>query len=397
MEIASNSPARSTIEIRSSPPMTHPLFSDIPRHIASEIQLPIGGSALDLALMPVVPQRLCNMSCCKAVLLESLAPAREDSEILDMLNRLPCPSKSLLDSIMRDKTVEGKFIQSFKVSHSGRSTILPLWVLTFWHSVATHWADIVGWKRAHHCLINEFECAEVLGLFSTIPWDARCPIPGATVSDLATFATTEWLTDNHINLLGWYVNGEIESKSVRLVQAGYPERIGYLFNAWNTKTAPPDLKYHWLDSLRQQLRDGTLKKIGFVINTVAGAGLPIPPQVGNHWVAAVIDGENREMWLGDSMGKPPHKTVIQMLDWWLRPAFHTRFSVRHLPCHRQQTSWNCGDRSINMIAHHFDPEQFPLIGNRESDEIQNRLELFYYIVERIRLAVRKSPKFLRVM
>jgi hypothetical protein len=386
VEVMSCSPVSSIIEIKSSPPMTCPPFSVIPCHIASEIQVPIRGSALALSRIPVVPPILCHKACCEPVLSEDAAPILDDHEIMEILKRTPCPSKHRLDAIALKDSDHRNAVKSFRVRHPGCRASLPSWVLTFWRSVATYWREIVSWKRAYEAVIL-LTFPEVLELLPTIPWDSRLPVPGASVSDLATFCTTDWLTDSHINLLAWYVNTKIGVRSVRFVQAAYPERIGHLFNAWRTKTTLPALTYQWLDTLRDQLRNGVFTTVGFCLNTIAGRGLPMPHEVGNHWIGIVINGQNQRIWFGDSMGHQPHASVTEMLDWWLKPAFPDCFEVHELPHKRQETTWSCGDRAVNMIAHHFDRTLFPLVGQTELEEKENRLSLFCNIIKSIRTIV----------
>jgi hypothetical protein len=377
-------------EFASSSPVTTFPFEVIPPRIALKIQLPIKGSALELGRMPVKPLALCDKPCCEPVLLSDVAPKRDDRKLIETLQQIPCPSMRLLRRVQVNWANEGQ--RSFKaveVHHANVVTILPPWVLSYWQSVATHWMDLISWRRACKFLDTEFKHQVVIDLLASIPWyQSRSPIPGATIRDLATLATTEWLSDNDIDLLGWFVNEEIKSETAYLVHAAYPDKMRHLYQSSNSHSAPQNSTCEWLDALRGEMETGRYEQIGFCVNIVAGQGLPMPPQNGNHWVAVVIDVKNQIIWFGDSLRDPPHENVVQMLRWWLRAAFEFHFSIRLLKCIRQSTSWSCGDRAINMIAHHFDLQKFSLIGSEKRDVLLNRFNLLVRVVDKIHSMVR---------
>jgi hypothetical protein len=361
----------------------------IPCRIAGDIQLPIRGSALDLGQMHAIPAELCDKSCCEPVLLGTMAPLRDEEELVETLKKIPCPSSLNLDRVEHKWAASGKeCFEAIEVHHSGVRSILPAWVLNYWKSVATYWMDIVCWSHVYKALNMEIDCPAMLELLSTIPWhQQRSPIPGATVSDLALFATTRWASDNHMDILGWFVNSRLKNDVERVLQAGYADKMRYFFEVSDSHPAPLQSTCRWLDLLRDDLRKGKYKRVGFPVNIVAGKGLPASPEHGNHWVAIVIDAEKTIIWYGDSLGNTPCRRVVEMVRWWLRPAFREKFALRLLKYNKQSTSWSCGDRAMNMIAHHFDPETFPLIGQRKEDAIHNRFHHLFSIVDQIRLVV----------
>jgi hypothetical protein len=375
-------------EVQSSPPGSFPLRV-IPCRIAAQIQLPIRGSALDLGQMIVRPAELCNKSCCEPVVLVDVAPSREEEEIVRILQQIPCPSTQNLDRIQLKWADSGRAnFQAVEVGHSGVKTVLPAWVLGYWKSVAMYWTDIVCWRRAYMTLNAEIDCPEMVDLLSSIPWQQhRSPIPGATISDLALFSTTGWASDNHINIVGWFVNARLKSDAVRVLQAGYADKLRYSFMSSNSTPAPMRSTCRWLDLLRNDLHNGKYDAVGFPVHVVAGEGLPTRPEHGNHWVAVVIDARASIIWYGDSLGDNPHRSVVEMVRWWLKPAFQNEFSLRLLKYNTQSTSWSCGDRAMNMIAHHFEPATFPLIGRRKEDAIHNRFNLLFLVVDMIRRVV----------
>src|SRR6266704_3406686 len=116
-------------------------------------------------------------------------------------------------------------------------------------------------------------------------------------------------------------------------------------------------------------------------------GMPEMPSEGNHWVAVVLDGQNRRILFGDSLGYQLHATILAMLDWWLRPAFEQPFSIYELQYNRQAGSWSCRDQAVNMMAHYLSLDQFPLLGHTTEVEVRNRIELLMGIVGEIRTLV----------
>ena len=339
------------------------------------------GSATELAEFQMLPGKLCNMPCCEPILLSDEAPERDNHQIIKILKRIPCPNRQLLNNIQEKWMAEGKnSFRAIKVSHGNVPTILPSWVLTWWDLVAQYWEDIVSWKKAYRALHEEIDCDRILQLLSTIPWNHPCPVPGVKTSDLAWFATKKWLSDNHVHLLAWFLDGAIKSEKMRLLSCDYSGKIFESFKTSKTTMR----RYRFLDAAREKLRTGEWHQIGFCIHVVAGQGLPMAPLVGNHWVAVVIDGQNRRILFGDSLGYPAHPSIIQMLHWWLRPAFNFKFPVAPLQYNGQATPWSCADRAINMLAHHFEPRKFLLLGGSEENEVQNRVKLLLAIVKKFR-------------
>jgi Ulp1 protease family, C-terminal catalytic domain len=335
-----------------------------------------------------MPKTLCKSPCCLPFLLPEVAAQPEEQEVIDILSKIPCPSVENLTQVQHDWMTSGKhFFHAVEVRHSGCPITLPSWVLTFWQSLASHWRDVFWWRKAYGTLTEEVECEEALQLLATIPWRYRSPIPGAEITDLAWLATTAWLTDNHINLLTWLVNRRLGSSKVRLLEAAYPSKLFDLYKRWKSHSARADSNYSWLNSPRDALRSGKLQQVGFCVYIESGRGLPMTQQQGNHWVAVVIDGRNRRILFGDSQGYSPHASILDMLRWWLRPAFEEEFSIHSLRYNKQSGSWSCADRAVNMVAHHFAPEIFSLMGDTLLDEVQNRIELLVRIVQEIRSLV----------
>ena len=226
------------IEIRSSPPMTLFRFPVIPDSIAA-IQLPLSGSVLDLARIQVVPPSLCKRPCCIPRLVAKEVPKREEREVINILRTLPCPSKENL-LILEQKWAESRQQSAYAVEihHSPSPILLPDWVLTFWEPVASHWNDITWWRKAYNTLTTHVECAELVDLLSTVPWRYRSPVAGAEICDLAALATTEWLTDNHMNLLTWYYNQRLRSSEMTFLGPAYPTKMRDLYNASQSGVAP---------------------------------------------------------------------------------------------------------------------------------------------------------------
>ena len=120
--------------------------------------------------------------------------------------------------------------------------------------------------------------------------------------------------------------------------------------------------------------------------------MPDPGCPGNHWVAVILDRMSWSIWLGDSLGCRPDATLIEMLHWWLRPAFEESFKVRSLRSNKQMGSWSCGDRAVNMMANHFLPDEFPLIGGTDEEALWTRIELLVRLIGEIRTLVYPLPR-----
>lgn len=379
----------SPTEIPSSPSIT---FPSIPSDFATVIKLPLGGSALSLAHIPVRPLTICGSSCCQPLLLTEEAPDDEDYTIMDSLRDIPCPTLGNLQRAYRECGTDNQHrFRSVRTEHAGSAVTLPIWALSFWKSVATYWDDIRWWHRASETL-KTLECHHAHALLGTIPWSVPFPIPELRVRDLAKLATDSWLGDDQIDLLTWLVNRHLETSPVLLLQRKYPFKILDLYRNSRSDRSCENERFGWVNEPREQLRKGELDQIGFCLNVIAGEGMPDPGCPGNHWVAVILDRMSRSIWLGDSLGCRPDATLIEMLQWWLRPAFEESFKVRSLRFNKQIGSWSCGDRAVNMMANHFLPDEFPLIGGTDEDALRNRIELLVRLIGEIRTLVYPPPQ-----
>jgi len=87
----------------------------------------------------------------------------------------------------------------------------------------------------------------------------------------------------------------------------------------------------------------------------------------NHWIGIVIDAPKSTIYIGNSQQNLPDEQVINMLQWFLKGAFPQDFAIRTLKCSIQPRNWSCGEYSVNMVTHHFDPVQYPLPGPKLVD------------------------------
>ena len=348
------------------------------------LELPLNGSALQLAHIPVRPPSICGATCCLPVLSFEEAPDESHSEIMDALRSTPCPSWRNIEQVY-DNWVKGDQFQFFSVqtAHDGFTVTLPSWVITFWQSVASFSRDIYWWHEASEMLLRR-GCQDAHALLGTIPWHARFPVPNVDVVDLARLVTEEPINDSLINLLTWFVNCRLEKFPVRLLHSAYPPKIFKSYQAARSGQSEQGNHAGWINEPREQLRKGEIHQIGLCLNVVAGSRMPDSADAGNHWVAVVLDGHSQSIWFGDSLGHPPDPALLEMIHWWLRPSFQKRFTVRPLRFNKQRGSWSSGDRVINMIAHHFHPDEFQLLSGTDEAAMCNRIELFLRIMIEIR-------------
>jgi hypothetical protein len=357
-------------------------FPEMPPAIAWKLQLRWRYSALNLAQMPAIT-RMCKASCCQPLLINEQAPEREDQEVIDLLISIPCPSKANLALVQRNWAVGGKHhFLAVKVHHSHSPIIVPSWAMTFWESVARRWGDIFWWSQVYR-LVTLIECHEAVELLAGIPWQTELPIQGVQGRDLARMATTARWTDSQIDLAAWLTNSRLDADVV-IFRSAYPNKIVDLYKASVSEGFHADNACPWLKLDLKAIRNGDIQQIGFCLPIGSGTGMPITPCEGNHWVAVVADWRNRRIWFGDSLGHPPDTSILDMLHWWLRPVSKERFLVHTLQCNKQEAEWSSGDHAINMIAHHFSPQEFPLLGGTLDDEICNRIWLLQYIIQEFR-------------
>ena len=106
---------------------------------------------------------------------------------------------------------------------------------------------------------------------------------------------------------------------------------------------------------------------------MAGGG---PHEKGNYWIGVIIDAPRSMIYLGDSQEYAPDNWVIKMIRWFMQGVFQQDFSIHTLESSVQPGNWSCGEYSINIVAHHFLPETYPLPGSQDVDASDHQTHLF---------------------
>ena len=73
-----------------------------------------------------------------------------------------------------------------------------------------------------------------------------------------------------------------------------------------------------------------------------------------HWVACLVDFENKLVRFGNGLRRPPPAEFINGLSEWLQEGFGFAFTVlEDLQCGMQNDMYSCPIISVNAIQHHI--------------------------------------------
>ncbi|KAF8182809.1 hypothetical protein K438DRAFT_2165669 [Mycena galopus ATCC 62051] len=275
---------------------------------------------------------------------------------------------------------------------------MPLFILTYWQRVKNLRLSRLKWAQAKEHLTTRSKVSRKHGshpdvvrsicdALQSIYWSGviegfehREPILG-----LSIFASREWFTDSQqsymLDLLrsdvlnaGRSLKDEIgEIWVMEFIRAAWRDRGAYI--ELEAKPKPGD-NHSRARALGAVLGSGDRERFGIIGNLQ-----------NLHWIAVVVDGKNDRILYGDPLqpgSSPinPDAETIDALEWWT--SFHTgrRFVVGGLAVPRQQDGHNCGILSHNALAHHFLPEQYPLIDVKGKGPADARLEMMMRIINR---------------
>ncbi|KAH6871759.1 hypothetical protein BKA70DRAFT_1484362 [Coprinopsis sp. MPI-PUGE-AT-0042] len=234
---------------------------------------------------------------------------------------------------------------------------LPLWVIPLMDELSKlaryqkDWMKSRSWcdkeverrmKKGDHATVGQLE--EVIDMLSQLPWKSPMEFErgNTTTFDLSYFLGTNWLTDDHINMM-------IQTISKRLEESPAPKKTLVAPLAFSVAITNLNLKegtkHALLDRYRKRVVDDKVNRLYFPLNVN-----------NNHWVTGVIDFETSTVCYGDSLSNywstgVPRKFDAKLFR-WLKQSFRRAFkSEDTLPRADQNDGYSCGIITANTIEH----------------------------------------------
>ncbi|KAK6980928.1 hypothetical protein R3P38DRAFT_3376544 [Favolaschia claudopus] len=249
---------------------------------------------------------------------------------------------------------------------------LPLWVLTFWKTMASLCEHQANWKRGLDWLNNEYRenkeedtrvaIDSARTALKTLGWNAPLAFGNQTMSTLCLqkFLGAVWLNSDCVDIMMEDLAARVESDTactdVIVATLAFARDIAGLSKG--RKPLP--------DRYAAQVNSGEKKRIVFPVN------------VGNcHWIGGMIDFSKGIIAFGDSLHglfEPPKKLVKSLNKWALsRIGVELHAEYNGLQHGVQQDSFSCGVVMANTCEHAIYPDE-PLWIPR--DAVRSRLTHF---------------------
>ena len=205
----------------------------------------------------------------------------------DMLARRTVPSSQILttlESALGQAWFDGaKSVIDWR--YNDGQEYLPFWVIQYWRRISVVSRKQMTWSRAVNWIEKNLRSSKpheekmenalekVFPIFDHLPWNTPLPYlrRNVTTADLAPFLGTNWLNDDHINMMVEDINHRISlNKNLRGKILVAP-----LVFATNIQL---NRGSKYLDRIVQMVASKELEKLYFPVNINE-----------NHWITAYVD------------------------------------------------------------------------------------------------------------
>jgi hypothetical protein len=269
--------------------------------------------------------------------ISELPPNSENVHEITSLQIPPPNILSVLQDLIKDPTV--KSIQCPHDPGAGGKRF-PTATLLYWTRVVAIQEVQTCWRRAVDGLRARIDKkkpdllrAVILSLSYT-PWSENVPLNKVvSVQKLSAFLTTEWLADEHELLMLDLLKRDLEEEGQSYI---FVENTAFslLLKAAKAdqQNYPNKKHYQWLREKGKALANGQKTHLVTIINIDS-----------SHWVAVIINSQNKQIYFGDSFRRTIPSDLKQVLNWWL--GYHmnnTPFSYQSLPVSTQSDTFSCG-------------------------------------------------------
>ena len=269
---------------------------------------------------------------------------------------------------------------------------VPIWAFDYWEALEEICEEKAVWLAAEKKLKKE-GAHDILDLLSTVPWNYSLPRALGSVIQLAKLLTDDWLEGINMDQIAFVVNNQMPS--TEQIVLTWPHTVMMIKThrfSRETYIEKPMILHR--NGVEIEGKNPTYKKIGLYFPVNCGGDLPEPDTRGNHWVGVVVDIIKKKILYVDPMKHPPPSELLLVLRWWLGNHVGGNFVVdtEVLECAWQNDHFSCGIWTLNAIAHHLCPDEFPLIRNSR-EAIKERRTQFQQIVNLMRIKVSLISKF----
>jgi len=368
LSVKNNSFHADAISIISTSPTKAFSWAAIPPDLHHYFTIPYGKSVIDLAGIEFQLHTICAHLCCQPRLVVSDNILDGEATVAIIWNLLLSEASGIEQTLQL--WTSGKLYNAVQVRHGDGSWTFPPWVLTIWNNFVEIYNSIAVWPQVMEGLKASGD-VETLEHLRTLCWDGSCLIPDAFLKSISCLGTRRWLNDEAMAILVYMLNVHLSEKKSRILLC-----LGsnFIWCAWQFfKSDGVWLRRKWISRLYEEFKGGSLEWLGLAVNVMLGGS---PHEQGNHWIGIVIDAPKSTIYIGDSQQNLPDNQVIDMLQWFLKGAFPQDFTIWTLKCSVQPGNWSCGEYSVNIVTHHFNPEQYPLPGPELADAIEHWIHLF---------------------
>ncbi|KAJ6543745.1 hypothetical protein DFH09DRAFT_1390325, partial [Mycena vulgaris] len=193
-----------------------------------------------------------------------------------------------------------------------------------------------------------------------------------SVSDLASWLTTDWLNTDHMDQLLELLAADLGGGNGSTVVVETTYFVLKLAQAYSDpEEYHTGVGFEWLRQLGETLVMGKRTRVGGIAN------------IGNnHWIALAIDTEAEIIGYGDGFRNAVPSRLRSHVDWWIHQHLGLQFKWTDLPISKQIDAHSCGVLAYSSLAHWADAKHFPLPKSTTAAMADERLKIFLRLIER---------------
>jgi hypothetical protein len=330
---------------------------------------------------PLPPCSLTPVSYQPSAFFSCHAPTVED---VSLISKIPVPSVEMVKELhLVCKTTRTSGYPSVVCPHAplGSNKYFPLWIITYWTEVINLRMTREPWVHAEATLrkrkkggrhLNALIDKTYLAL-STLQWsgDIQGFNEPAPMNQLAKYATHQWLSDIYENqMLDILQQKLLLNPATLAIEVGNLVFMHYIERGYGERDSGQYAKSKYFAQAH---------RVGELLSSRTRKSVLLLKNIDNkHWVALGLDFEESCIRYGDSLGGEAPPGVMRAVEWWTHYHGGRNFTHGKLDITAQLDSFSCGLLAYNALAHHANPERFPLISASAVDD--GRLDILLTVI-----------------
>ncbi|KAG6877673.1 hypothetical protein C0992_009522 [Termitomyces sp. T32_za158] len=301
---------------------------------------------------------------------------------------------NILDQQAQAASNAGYLSFVYPIDSDGNMLKLPLWVFGYWqqvHVIASmqgRWRSAIKWFQKQG--MND-----ALKALTRLPW--KYNLSFGDVSDLASFASEDWLTSSHVSQISLVIEDELKANHVTnmvVLNQNVIDKLISVFRYSRDAYLTEKSCFH-LHDIGNKLTEGEYTNIAFQLSVHLDQGFAVLPTgeelMGNHWVAVVVNVGTGLIMYGDSCDVALPQELVNMIEWWMGNHITQTFVTSTLPCSKEIDGFLCALLSANALTRYFCPG----LNLGDCDGLCEREKRFMQIVDLIqktdfKLAISKT-------